>query len=589
MIKQLAKYIGKYKYLAIATPILVIVDTIAELILPSLMAKIVDVGVANGDIGYIIRIGIVMICIALGVVVVGVLSTVCSSKAGNGYGYNLRNAMYDKLLSFSFADIDRFSTASLITRLTNDVRTIQMAFTMGLRMLVRAPGMLIIALFLAVRINARLALIYLVAIPVLAVAVFGIMFSAHHLFFIMQQKLDQLNATVQENLIAIRVVKAFVREDYEFSKFKHANNELRRASMNAILRVMLNNPLTSLIVNFTLLAVYWFGGRMVGYGQMLSGDLLAFVQYLQQVMMGLMMFSQVLLQATRAKACATRVLEVINHEPDIVDVPEVLEEARALRESGELPKLSGAVEFRDVHFKYVLTGTGEDVLRGVSFTAEPGQTIAIVGGTGTGKSSLVNLIPRFYDVTEGSVLIDGRDVREYDIEHLRSNVGMVLQTNVLFTGTIRENMRWGDVDATDDEIWAALKQAQAYEFVSALPEGLDTVLKQGGVNVSGGQKQRLCIARAMLKKPAILILDDSTSAVDSDTEAKIRETFENELSYCTVFIIAQRISSVRSADKIIVLDDGLVKGVGTHEELLGSNEIYQEIYNSQQEGVFGGE
>jgi ATP-binding cassette subfamily B protein len=430
---------------------------------------------------------------------------------------------------------------------------------------------------MAFSINAQLALVLVVIIPLMMIAIGLIMRVCNKLFEVMQQRIDGLNNAVQENLVAVRVVKAFVRAGYEKTKFQKANDELTEAGINVAMRIVMIMPVMTLSLNIATVAVLYLGGIQVMGGTMLYGDLSSFINYIFQILMSVMMVAMSLLQLSRAAACARRVLEVLETQPDIQDTPE---SAHA-----QLPAPRGKVEFKDVSFKYQASGTGDDVLTGLNFTVEPGQFTAIVGGTGVGKSSLVNLIPRFYDVTGGEVLLDGVDVRDYPIEELRSRIGMVLQNNVLFSGTIRENLLWGKKDATEEELIQAAKDAQAYDFIMALPDGFDTYLEQGGVNVSGGQKQRLCIARAMLKKPAVLILDDSTSAVDSATEAAIRESFAKNLAGTTVIIIAQRISSVRYADKILVLDDGAIVGEGNHDQLMASNAVYQEIYQSQQEGV----
>ena len=509
--------------------------------------------------------------------VFGLGGAVCSSVAGQGFGANLRQCLFDKVQDFSFSDIDRFSSASLITRMTNDVNAMTMMLNMGLRMLVRAPVMLIAALCISISINPRLAVVLLVVIPLMILAIGILMKICTRLFEAMQKKIDGLNNTLQENLIAIRVVKAFVRENHERDKFKKSNDELMDAALNVGLKVIAIMPIMMLAMNGATVAVLYLGGKMVMAEGFLLGDLQAFINYIFQILMSVMMVAVALLQLTRAQACAHRINEVLNTEPSVEDKPHAKEQA--------LPAPKGQVEFQNVSFKYVATGTGDDVLSNISFTVKPGSFVAIVGGTGTGKSSLVNLIHRFYDVTGGAVLVDGMDVRDYPLEELRSRIGMVLQTNVLFTGTIRENLLWGRPDATEEEIIQAAKDAQAYDFIMALPDGFDTMLTQGGTNVSGGQKQRLCIARAMLRKPAILILDDSTSAVDSATEAAIRESLQKNLKDTTVIIIAQRISSVQYADEILILDDDHIAGQGTHEELLANNAIYQEIYQSQQEGV----
>ena len=571
----LTGYWGKYKNSLILTPIFVLLETVVTLALPTLMSNIVDVGVAGGDRRYIILCGLAMAALAVMSAVSGFISTWNASRAANGFGSNLRQAMFRHIQEFSFADIDRFSTASLITRTTSDVRQLQMAVQMMLRTFIQAPFQLLVAMTIVITYSWRLALIFLIAIPVLFFGAVTVMTLVDKLFLLVQQKLDAMNADIQENLIAIRVVKAFVRQRYEREKFKKANDELTRANLRAVGVIIAMSPLSTVILNVVTLCIYWFGGKMVATGQLERGQLLAVVSYLTQILMSVMMFTMVLMQYTRARACGKRIAEVLEATPDIQDRPDALPRT--------VEPHHGSVEFRNVSFRYSRTGNGEDVLKNISFSVRPGQTVAIVGGTGAGKSSLVNLIPRFYDVSAGAVLVDGVDVRDYRIQDLRDAVGMVLQKNVLFTGTIRENIAWGDENASDEAIIAALKSAQAWDFVSQMPEGLDTVLQQGGTNVSGGQKQRLCIARAMLKKPAILILDDSTSAVDSDTEGRIRDSFSRELADTTVFIIAQRISSVVNADMIVVLDEGAVESVGTHQELMASSPIYREIYTSQVE------
>ena len=566
-----------YKKEAVRSPIFIVLEVICELILPLVMAKIVDEAIPAGDTGCIFLLGGAMLLLSVLAMVFGVLSAKYATFASQGFGANLRQCLFDKIQSFSFADIDRFSSASLITRTTNDVNAMTMMLNMGLRMLWRAPVMLIVALAITIRLNARLSLILLAVIPVLALGIGVIMKICSRLFQVMQQKIDGLNNTLQENLVAIRVVKAFVRQDHEKSKFKTANDQLTQAGMNVGLRVITMMPLMTVAMNAATVGVLYLGGKMVMQADFDLGDLQAIITYISQILMSVMMVAMTLLQLSRAQACARRISEVLDTQPSVED--------REQAAGRTLPAPRGEVEFRDVSFKYVASGTGDDVLEHISFTVKPGQFVAIVGGTGTGKSSLVNLIPRFYDVTGGAVLVDGMDVRDYPLEQLRGRIGMVLQSNVLFSGTIRENLLWGDPDATEEQMIQAAKDAQAYDFIMSFPDGFDTLLEQGGVNVSGGQKQRLCIARAMLRHPAILILDDSTSAVDSATEAAIRASFAKNLKGTTVIIIAQRISSVQYADEILVLDDGKITGQGTHEELLANNTIYQEIYQSQQEGV----
>lgn len=577
MLSLFLTHLEGYKKEAVKSPILIILEVICELLLPLVMAEIVDTAIPSGDVGYIFAMGALMLVLALLAMACGVGSAKYASFASQGFGGNLRQCLFNKIQEFSFADIDRFSSASLITRMTNDVNAMTMMLAMGLRMLVRAPVMLIAALGVSLYLNARLAVILLIIIPLMTLAIAILMKICTSLFEVMQKKIDGLNNVLQENLVAIRVVKAFVREDHERKKFNRSSDELMNAGLTVGMRVIAMMPIMMLCMNGATLAVLYFGGRMVMGGSFDLGDLNAFLSYISQVLMSVMMVAMALLQLSRAQACARRINEVLDAVPSVQDK----------EETSPLPSPRGRVEFQNVSFKYAAGGTGDDVLSHISFTVEPGQFVAIVGGTGTGKSSLVNLIPRFYDVTGGAVLVDGVDVRDYPLEELRSRIGMVLQTNILFTGTIRENLLWGRPDATEEELVQAAKDAQAYDFISQLPQGFDTELTQGGTNVSGGQKQRLCIARAMLRKPAILILDDSTSAVDSATEAAIRESFHKNLKDTTVIIIAQRISSVQYADEILILDDDHIAGRGTHEELLANNQIYQEIYQSQQEGVGG--
>jgi ATP-binding cassette subfamily B multidrug efflux pump len=447
-------------------------------------------------------------------------------------------------------------------------------------MLLRAPMMLVIAFILAYNINAQLSIILAVAIPLLAISVGAIINTAHKRFAIMQEKIDAVNGTLQENLIGVRVVKSFVRPAFEILKFKKSNDELTEAAIHAVNIAILNMPVMMLVMNGATLAIIWMGGHMVFLGTLGAGQLISFLSYVFQILFSVMMISMVFLMSARAQASGERVIEVLDTRVDIVDNPQLPQSGTALPAAR-----AGKVEFRDVSFKYNLTGSGENVLSNINFTANPGEVVAIVGGTGTGKSTLISLIPRLYDVTDGSVLVDGVDVRDYTLDTLRREIGVVLQKNTLFSGNIRENLLWGNENATQAEIETACKDAQAHDFILSFPKGYETDLGQGGVNVSGGQKQRLCIARAMLKKPSILILDDSTSAVDSSTEARIRESFYQNLAHTTVFIISQRISSVRDADKILVLDDGKIVGMGTHLELLENNPVYQEINSSQQEGV----
>ncbi len=578
MLSKLFKYIRGYEKAAILAPLLVIVEVVCELILPKLMSGVIDIGIeGDGGFSYILKVGAVMLGLAVCSMLAGAASVKFAARSSQGFGANLRKAMFDRVQEFSFADIDRFSSASLITRLTNDVNNIQSMVNMGLRILIRAPFMLIAALAVCLSINGKLTLILICVVPVMALAVGLLMKACRKLFELFQKKIDGLNDSVQENLVAIRVVKAFVREDYEKKKFKKSNDELRDAAINAVTRVVFMQPIMMVAFNVSIVLSLWIGGKFVVGGSLLTGELYSFISYIMNVLMSVMMLAFTLLQLTRARACAERINEVLDTVPDIRDGENAAQTA--------LPAPRGSVEFRDVSFRYVATGTGDDVLSHIDLKIEPGEFVAIVGGTGVGKSSLVNLIPRFYDVTDGAVYVDGVDVRDYPVEALRERIGMVLQNNVLFSGTIRENLLWGDPNATEEDMIQAAKNAQAYDFIMSFPDGFDTYIDQGGVNVSGGQKQRLCIARAMLRHPSILILDDSTSAVDSATEAAIRESFSKNLKGTTVIIIAQRISSVRHADRIVILDDDHIAGLGTHDELLATNAIYQEIYNSQQEGV----
>ena len=580
MFRKLIKYIRGYESAVILGPLLVIVEVLCEIGLPRLMTTIIDDGIrGTGGMRVILQTGGLMLLLALCSMAAGVGSAKFTSRGSQGFGANLRKAMFDHVQEFSFADIDRFSSASLITRLTNDVNNIQRMVNMGLRILVRAPVMLVAALIVCFRLNQRLTLILVCVIPFMALAIGLVMHAARRLFMVFQKKIDALNGDVQEDLVAIRVVKAFVREPYEKQKFAAANDAMRDAALAAGRRVILMNPVMQLSFNFSIVLILWFGGHYVLAGTLSDGELYAFISYIVNVLMSVMMIAFSFLMMTRARASAERINEVLETVPAIRDA----EESAAV-----LPESLGRVELRDVSFRYTATGSGENVLSHVDMTIEPGQFVAIIGGTGSGKSSLVNLIPRFYDVTDGAVLVDGMDVRDYPLEALRSRIGMVLQNNVLFSGTIRENLLWGKPDATEEEMIRAAKDAQAYDFIMSFPDGFDTYIEQGGVNVSGGQKQRLCIARAMLRAPAILILDDSTSAVDTVTEAAIRRSFHENLKNTTVIIIAQRISSVQSADRIFILDDDRIAGVGTHDELLATNAIYQEIYNSQQEGVIQG-
>ena len=574
MFKRLMPYMKGYWFLSFVSIVGVAVEAACELALPKTMAKIVDIGIVNGDNEYIIKMGVYMLILALVGLAGGMTAAKVSSVASQGFAYKIRRAMYENISSFSFKNIDDFSTASLTTRLTNDVTTIQNMVRMILVMLVRAPAMLVISAFYAFSINARLACVILAVLPIILIAVALVMKFGFPMFQKMQKKIDAINAVIQENLIGIRVVKAFVREDHEKEKFKKRNDDLTQMGIKAGTMIVTAMPVVMAVFDAAILIIVWLGGNQVGNGTMQIGDLLSFITYISQVLMSTMMFAMILLQVVRGKACAQRIGEVLETKSTVTN------KENAIKADGK-----GTVEFKNVDFKYSEEGSGDLILSNINFKVDSGKVVGIVGSTGCGKSSLVSLIPRLYDVYLGQVLIDGVDVRDYDMESLRDMIGVVLQKNVLFSGTIKENIRWGKEDATDEEIVKACKASCADDFISSFPDGYDTYLAQGGLNLSGGQKQRLCIARAMIKKPKILILDDSTSAVDTATEARIRQSFKNELKDTTVFIIAQRISSVQDADEILVLDDGELKGVGTHEELLKNNEIYQEIVNTQAKGV----
>jgi ATP-binding cassette subfamily B protein len=593
VVKRLFAYIGQYKKYVISCIFLMTFDVLCEMMMPFLMAKIVDVGIPQKDIAFIARVGGLMIVLALAAIGFGVLNMRFSANASQGFAANIRRALFDKVQSFSFSNIDYFSTASLVTRLTNDVTQMQVMLLMSLRILLRAPLMLITACFFAMSINLKLSGIILIAMPVLVISIYFVIRSAEHLFSTMQQRLDSLNNTVRENLIAIRVVKAFVREEYEKLKFKKVNDAFTKAAINAGYLISLAMPVILFILNFTTIAVIWFGGKMVSTGTMGTGELIGFISYVMQILTSTMIFSMVFILYARAEASAQRIVEVLDAKVDIADKP-------ALPEGGITPSVSsGKVEFRNVYFRYgnsvnsngsannngFNNKMGKDVLSDITFNIESGEIVGIIGGTGSGKTSLISLIPRLYDVTAGQVLVDGTDVRDYNLKTLRDGIGIVLQTNVLFSGTIRENLLWGNENAAQEEIEEAARNAQAHDFIMSFPDGYDTILGQAGVNLSGGQKQRLCIARALLKKPYILILDDSTSSVDVATEAKIMESFNKNLKESTIIIISQRISSIKEADKIIVLDDGKISGIGTHEMLYESNTIYREIYDTQQGGL----
>ena len=569
--KRYWKYIKPYLPAFIIGPLMMIVEVIGEVVLPKLMANIINVGVANGSVGYITGTGALMILVALLMMAGGVGGAYFGAKAAVSFAADLRKDAFDKVQTFSFANLDQFSTGSLITRLTNDITQVQNLINMALRMMLRAPGMLIGALIMAFVMNAELAVIVLIVIPILVGAIAVLIKIAFPKFKIMQKKLDALNSNIQEMLTNVRVIKSFVRGDYEEKKFAASNEDLKQTSLGAFKTIIIVMPLMMLMMNGTTLAVVWFGGRQIIVGNMQVGDLTAFTTYIVQILMSLMMLAMVILQSSRALASLSRIREILDTEVDLND--------EHCKEPDKIVS-SGRVEFRDVSFRYYKENK-EAVLSHISFAVKSGQTLGIIGSTGSGKTTLVQMIPRLYDVDEGEVLVDGVNAKDYTLENLREGVGMVLQKNVLFSGSILENLMWGDENASMEEVRKAAQAAQADGFVSSFTGGYEMDLGQGGVNVSGGQKQRLCIARALLKKPKILILDDSTSAVDTATEAKIRESFAGELKNTTKIIIAQRISSVQEADEIMVLDDGKIVGFGKHEDLLASCEAYQEIYYSQ--------
>lgn len=569
--KRYWKYMKPYLPAFILGPILMIVEVIGEVVLPKLMANIINIGAAEHNIPYIIGMGGAMIGTAALMIIGGIGGAYFAAKASISFSSDLRSDVFDKVQKFSFANLDQFSTGSLVTRLTNDITQVQNLINMALRMMLRAPGMLIGALFMAFMMNSELALVVLVVIPVLVVLIAIVIKTAFPRFEIMQKKLDALNSNIQEVLTNVRVIKSFVRGDYEKERFAGSNEELKQSSLNAFKVVILNMPIMMFMMNATTLGVVWFGGRQILAGTMPVGDLTAFTTYIVQILMSLMMLAMVLLQSSRALASLHRIAEVLDTRVNLTDEGCALPEKKVE---------SGKVEFKDVTFRYYKDNK-EAVLSHVSFQIQSGQVLGIIGSTGCGKTTLVQMIPRLYDVDEGEVLVDGINVKDYSLKNLRDGVGMVLQKNVLFSGSIAENLMWGNPDAGREELLEASKAAQADAFVSSFAEGYQTELGQGGVNVSGGQKQRLCIARALLKKPKILILDDSTSAVDTATEAKIRESFSSTLKDTTKIIIAQRISSVMEADCILVLDEGQIAGYGSHEQLLRECEQYQEIYYSQ--------
>lgn len=574
MLKKLLSCVGEYKKYAILTPIVMLGEVAMEVLIPLVMAFMVDNGINGNDTAYTVKMGLLMVLMAFFSLTCGALGGKFAAQAGMGFAKNVRKKLFDKVQDFSFANVDKFSTASLVTRLTTDVTNVQNTFMMIIRMAVRSPFMFIFALIMAISINAKLAMVFLIAIPVLVVGMALIISKAFPRFEKMLSKYDALNSRVQENLIGIRVVKAFVREKFEGEKFVASADDVRDAQVQAEKLVILGQPLMQIAMYACIVAVIYFGGTMVIGGNMLIGQLSSFITYITQILMSLMMLSMIFVMTTISMASMHRIVEIFDEVPDINDD----------NADPALLPADGSIVFDNVSFSYAKDENNLN-LKNIDLNIKSGETIGVIGGTGSAKSTLVQLIPRLYDVTDGRILVGGHDVRDYKIDNLRNEVAMVLQKNVLFSGTIKDNLRWGDENATDEEIIEACKQAQAHDFVMNFPDGYDTDLGQGGVNVSGGQKQRLCIARALLKKPKIVILDDSTSAVDTATDANIRHAFRTELADTTTIIIAQRISSVSEADRIIVLDDGKIDAFDTHENLLRNNEIYREVYNSQQKGA----
>lgn len=574
MLKKLAPYTRGYRWYILLGVLCSVGEAVLELELPQAMSAIVDVGIANGDRSYILLTGLKMLLMAMAALACGVGAAVMAAKAAMGFGANIRQAEYEQVQRFSFANIEHFSTASLITRLTNDVASVQMTLFMGMRICVRAPVMLVTALIKTMEISLSLSQVFLVAVPLLAVAVVIVIRYVGPFFTALQNATDDLNLVVQENLNAVRVVKSFVREDEEEQKFRTRSDKLRDTAERAFGFVVMFMPIMILIMGGTIVSLMWLGGHQVAAGTLLSGDLLAFFTYASEILMALMMVSMVLMILTRAIACGKRIVEVLDEQPQITDA----------QADPALTVENGDIRFDHVYFKYHTTAEDWN-LTDIDLHIESGMTVGILGGTGSAKSTLVSMIPRLYEVDEGAVYVGGRNVKDYTMEALRSGCAMVLQKNTLFSGTIRENLRWGRAAATDAEIEEACRMACADEFIQRMPDGYDTYIEQGGTNVSGGQKQRLCIARAILRRPKVLILDDSTSAVDTATDAKIRGALKTALPGATKLIIAQRITSVMDADMILVLDDGRVVGQGTHAQLMESCEIYREVYESQQEGV----
>ena len=572
MIKKLMKSIGEYKKDTILTPVFVSLEVVLEVIIPLLMAKLIDEGIYDGEMSIVYKIGLELILCAIFSLLFGMLSGIFASKASSGFAKNLRKNLYYKVQDFSFSNIDKFSTSSLVTRLTTDVTNTQRAFQMIIRIAVRTPLMLIISLFFAISISAKLSLVFFIIVPILGIGLYLITTTVHPIMKRVFNTYDDLNNVVEENVSGIRVVKSFVIEDKETEKFEKVSNSIFKDFSKGEKILALNNPLMQFSIYICILAISWFGAKIIvntGMTELTTGELMTMLTYSIQILSSLMMLSMVLVMITISKSSAERIVEVLEEESDITNPDNAIKEVK-----------DGSIKFDNVSFSYV-KDKKKECLKNINLDIKSGETIGIIGGTGSGKSSLVNLIPRLYDVTEGKLIVGGEDVRKYDLEDLRNQVACVLQKNVLFSGTIAENIRWGNENASNDEVKRVCKLAQADDFVMQFPDGYNTYIEEGGTNVSGGQKQRLCIARALLKHPKILILDDSTSAVDTKTDSLIQTAFKTEIPDTTKIIIAQRISSIENCDKIIVMDNGHIDGIGTHEELLKNNNIYKEVFESQ--------